>query len=152
MSSWPRQRDTTTTLPPTSREGELSPAASLYDPKSGRKMEVYTDLPGMQLYCGNYIHPNVVGKGGFLYQPRYGVCFETQYYPNAINIPSFFSPSPRRGREENYHHLPVLYRLKDFGHPSRMAICVGNVSVGSAGTDRSLTLVPVGPVTIRPSV
>ena len=81
-------------------EGELSLAASLYDPKSGRKMEVYTDLPGMQLYCGNYIHPNVVGKGGFLYQPRYGVCFETQYYPNAINIPSFSQPIAKAGVEK----------------------------------------------------
>ena len=71
-------------------------------------MEVYTDLPGMQLYCGNYIHPNVVGKGGFLYQPRYGVCFETQYYPNAINIPSFSQPVAKAGVEKK---TTTIYRF-----------------------------------------
>lgn len=81
-------------------EGTVSLAASLYDPASGRKMEVYTDLPGMQLYCGNYIIPGEVGKGGFLYQPRYGVCFETQYFPNAINIPAFSQPVAKAGVEK----------------------------------------------------
>lgn len=81
-------------------EGTLSLAASLYDPASGRKMEVYTDLPGMQLYCGNYIHSGEIGKGGFRYEPRYGVCFETQYFPNAINIPSFSQPIAKAGEEK----------------------------------------------------
>jgi aldose 1-epimerase len=80
-------------------EGELSLAASLYDPKSGRKMEVYTDLPGMQLYCGNYIASGAIGKGGVRYEPRYGVCFETQYFPNAINIPAFSQPVAKAGVE-----------------------------------------------------
>ena len=65
-------------------------------------------LPGMQLYCGNYIHPNVVGKGGFLYQPRYGVCFETQYYPNAINIPSFSQPIAKAEVEKK---TTTIYRF-----------------------------------------
>ncbi len=78
-------------------EGEISLAASLYDPVSGRKMEVYTDLPGMQLYCGNGIQSGARGKDGFLYQPRYGVCFETQYFPNAINLPSFSQPVAKAG-------------------------------------------------------
>jgi aldose 1-epimerase len=79
--------------------GELSLAATLYDPKSQRKMEVYTDLPGMQLYCGNYIQSGEIGKGGFRYEPRYGVCFESQYFPNAINIPSFAQPIAKAGVE-----------------------------------------------------
>lgn len=80
--------------------GQLSLAASLEDPTSGRKMEVYTDLPGLQLYAGNYIAPGSAGKGGFLYQPRYGICFETQYFPNALNIPSFPQPIVRAGEEK----------------------------------------------------
>ncbi|MBR6019752.1 MAG: galactose mutarotase [Lachnospiraceae bacterium] len=73
-------------------EDEMDLVAILYDPQSGRKMEVYTDLPGMQLYSGNFIDgskdPNP-GKGGVIYKKRDGVCFETQFYPNACNIPSF---------------------------------------------------------------
>ena len=76
--------------------------------QTGIVMEVFTTLPGMQLYCGNYIHPNVVGKGGFLYQPRYGVCFETQYYPNAINIPSFSQPVAKAGVEKK---TTTIYRF-----------------------------------------
>ena len=81
-------------------EGTVSLAASLYDPASGRKMEVYTDLPGMQLYCGNYIHSGEIGKGSFRYEPRYGVCFETQYFPNAINLPSFSQPVAKAGEDK----------------------------------------------------
>lgn len=72
-------------------------AASLYDPVSGRKMEVFTDLPGMQLYCGNYITPGLVGKGACIYGKRCGAAFETQYFPNAINIPSFQQPVQKAG-------------------------------------------------------
>ncbi len=73
-------------------DDEMELVASLYDPKSGRKMEVYTDLPGMQLYTGNFINPDGdpnKGKGGATYGKRAGVCFETQFYPNSCNIPSF---------------------------------------------------------------
>lgn len=77
--------------------GQMGLAASYYDPKSGRKMEVLTDLPGMQLYCGNYIADGLVGKGGHPYSARCGIAFETQYYPNAINIPSFPQPVEKAG-------------------------------------------------------
>ena len=77
--------------------GQMGIAASFYDPASGRKMEVYTDLPGMQLYGGNYINEGLVGKGGCTYGKRYGVAFETQYFPNAINIPSFPQPLEKAG-------------------------------------------------------
>lgn len=73
-------------------DDEMELVASLYDKKSGRKMDVYTDLPGMQLYSGNFINgaadPNK-GKGGVVYNKRDGVCFETQFYPNSCNIPTF---------------------------------------------------------------
>lgn len=94
-------------------EGQLSLAASLEDPASGRKMEVYTDLPGMQLYAGNYIAPDTSGKGGCLYQPRSGICFETQYFPNAVNIPAFSQPIAKAGEEKR---TTTVYRFSGIGN------------------------------------
>lgn len=91
--------------------GTLSLAASLYDPASGRKMEVYTDLPGIQLYCGNYIQSGEVGKGNFRYEPRYGVCLETQYFPNAINIPSFTQPIAKAGQKAQTSTVYRFYNV-----------------------------------------
>jgi len=69
---------------------------SLTDPASGRCMEMYTDLPGVQMYSANFLNADGGidgwGKGGRTYGRREGVCFETQYYPNAINTPNFPSP------------------------------------------------------------
>lgn len=73
-------------------EDEMELVASLYEEKSGRFMEVYTDCPGMQFYTGNFIDGEsdpAKGKGGIVYKKRDGVCFETQFYPNACNIPQF---------------------------------------------------------------
>ncbi len=71
---------------------ELTQVGSLMDPKSGRVMTFYTDLPGIQVYTGNYIKDTEVGKGSYNYTMRDGVCFETQYFPNAVNVPSFAQP------------------------------------------------------------
>jgi len=71
---------------------ELSFAARLSDPVSGRIMEVYTTEPGMQLYTGNFLTgqaPNDVGKGGKSYPVRSAVCLETQHFPDSPNKPSF---------------------------------------------------------------
>ena len=67
---------------------KLVKAAELYAEGSGINMEVFTDLPGVQIYTGNFID-NEVGKENAVYQKNQGVCFETQYFPNAINIPEF---------------------------------------------------------------
>ncbi len=72
--------------------GAFSLSAAAIDEKSGRKMEVYTDLPGIQFYTGNFLDEHVTGKGGVRYGKRHGYCFETQYYPNAVNMPGFASP------------------------------------------------------------
>lgn len=76
-------------------DGTLKEIATLEDPKSGRVMKVYTDLPGVQFYAGNCIDPQD-GKDGASYKKRSALCLETQYYPNTINEPSFpsavFSP------------------------------------------------------------
>ncbi len=64
---------------------------------SGRKMDVYTSLPGIQLYVGNYMNPDEIMKGGKKFVRRGGVALETQYFPNAINIPSFEQPVLKAG-------------------------------------------------------
>ena len=76
--------------------------AKLVEPKSGRVMEVFTDLPGMQFYTGNNIKPCEDSKDGVVYHKRDGVCFETQFYPNSCNIKEFPSPVLRAGEEYNY--------------------------------------------------
>ena len=79
--------------------GVFSLAAAAIDEESGRKMEVYTDLPGVQFYTGNFLDGQVPGKGGVKYARRQGYCFETQYYPNAVNMPGFASPIVKKGEK-----------------------------------------------------
>ena len=78
--------------------GEFAKVAELYSEVSGIRMEVYTDLPGVQMYAGNFIN-NETGKGGVVYQRRQGVCFETQLYPDAINHDNFQSPVVKKGEK-----------------------------------------------------
>lgn len=71
-------------------DGVLEKVAEVSENTSGRTMEIYTDLPGMQLYSGNFIVKED-GKNGTVYTKRTGVCFETQFFPNSVNVPSFQS-------------------------------------------------------------
>ena len=75
----------------------LKPAAAVYCEKTGIAMEIETDLPAIQLYTGNCIPENMAGKNGTVYQPRFGLCLETQYVPNAINMDGFDKPLLKRG-------------------------------------------------------
>lgn len=76
-----------------------NPCAILTDPASGRTMSVVTDCPGVQLYAANFL--NETGKGGVVYGKRYGICLETQYYPDAVNHPEWAQPFVKAG--EPYH-------------------------------------------------
>jgi len=78
---------------------DVEKVAELVDDKSGRKMEVFTDLPGLQLYTSNMLSPVKHGKDGATYGKRAGICFETQYFPNSCNIPSFPSCVLKAGKE-----------------------------------------------------
>lgn len=80
--------------------GIIRPIAKAYSEKSGITMEVFTDLPGVQFYSGNFID-NEVGKEGAVYTKRSGFCLETQYYPNAVNQQNFPSPILKAGEEYN---------------------------------------------------
>ncbi|MFC1783959.1 aldose epimerase family protein [Planctomycetota bacterium] len=86
-------------------QGELSLAARVYEPSSGRVMEIYTTEPGIQFYSGNFLDGSNVGKGGRTYQHRYGFCLETQHFPDSPNQPDFPSVTLRPG--EKYTHLTV---------------------------------------------
>lgn len=78
----------------------VNPCAILTDPESGRTMAVTTDCPGVQLYTGNFIQDEQ-GKDGVVYGPRSGVCLETQFYPNALNVPDWPQPVTLEGKK--YH-------------------------------------------------
>lgn len=64
-------------------------AVEVYEPTSGRVMEVFTTQPGVQLYTGNFLDGTITGKGGKVYKQRYGFCLETQHYPDSPNRPNF---------------------------------------------------------------
>ena len=75
---------------------EPEKAAEVYDPQSGRFMEVYTTKPGVQFYTGN--HLNEKGKGGADYKKHSGLCLETQYFPNSMKHTHFPRPFSERVR------------------------------------------------------
>ncbi len=79
--------------------GQYALAAKARDEESGREMEVWTDLPGIQFYTGNYLDFKLPGKEGKLYTAREGYCFETQYFPDAVHHPQFPSPILKKGEK-----------------------------------------------------
>jgi aldose 1-epimerase len=79
--------------------GDCALAGYVYDPESGRKMEVFTTQPGMQIYTGNWIEKQT-GKEGKTYDRQDAICLETQGFPNSPNIPFF--PSPVLRPEQKY--------------------------------------------------
>lgn len=63
--------------------------ATVYEPVTGRLMEVISDQPGVQFYCGNFLDGSVTGHGGKPYVYRSGLCLETGHYPDSPNHPDF---------------------------------------------------------------
>ncbi len=70
--------------------GKFKRVAELFSEESGIGMEVFTDLPGVQIYTANFVQ-NELGKDKVVYQQNQGVCFETQYYPDSLNHNNFKS-------------------------------------------------------------
>jgi aldose 1-epimerase len=79
------------------KPGALTPAAEVHDPKSGRVMKIATTEPGVQFYTGNYMDGTVTGKGGTVYKKNFGLCLETQHFPDSPNKPQFPSTVLRPG-------------------------------------------------------
>jgi aldose 1-epimerase len=69
--------------------GQLRVIAEIFEPTSGRVMEVFTTEPGVQFYTGNFLDGSITGKNGNVYQHRHGFCLETQHYPDSPNKPEF---------------------------------------------------------------
>jgi aldose 1-epimerase len=63
--------------------------AAVYDPSTGRVLEVLTDQPGVQLYTGNFLDGTQTGHGGKVYNYRSGFCLETQHFPDSPNQAAF---------------------------------------------------------------
>lgn len=79
-------------------DGELSLAARVKDPKSGRVLEVRTTQPGMQFYTGNHLGAGIQGKEAAVYGFRSGFCLETQHFPDSPNQPKFPSTELKPGQ------------------------------------------------------
>ena len=77
--------------------GQFAKVAEMTADVTGITMEVYTDLPGVQIYSGNFLVEEP-GKGGVVYEHRQGICFETQYYPDALNHAAFPSSLCKAGQ------------------------------------------------------
>jgi len=88
--------------------GTLRPAAEVYEPGTGRVMEVLTTEPGIQFYCGNFLDGSNIGKGGKPYAHRTGFCLETQHFPDSPNKPQFPSTILRPGQT---YRSQTVYRF-----------------------------------------
>jgi aldose 1-epimerase len=71
------------------KDGEMSLAAYVVDPKSGRRMDIFTEEPGIQFYGGNFMDGSDIGKYGKKFLYRESFALETQHFPDSPNQPSF---------------------------------------------------------------
>lgn len=70
-------------------KGHMNKAAELVDKESGRKLEVFTDMPGVQFYTANSFSRGTLGLNGKELKPHCAVCLESQFFPDAVHRPSF---------------------------------------------------------------
>ena len=88
--------------------GKLGLMARVYDPSSGRVMEVLSTEPGLQFYSGNFLDGTITGKGGWVYKHRSAFCMEPQHYPDSPNHPEFPSVVLKRGE---YYMNTIIYKF-----------------------------------------
>ncbi|MEM9282607.1 MAG: aldose epimerase family protein [Verrucomicrobiota bacterium] len=93
------------------KDGELTKAARLLDPETGRVMEISTNQPAIQFYGGNFLDGTVTGKGGVVYEHRTALCLETENYPDAPNNPKAPSAVLRPG-DTYYHKMVHTFSVK----------------------------------------
>lgn len=84
-------------------------AATCVGDKSGIRLDLYTDYPGVQFYCGNMIN-DFHGKS--LYKKQCAFCLEPQYFPNAVNIPEFLSPVIKAGATVR-HYIKYVFSAEN---------------------------------------
>ena len=83
----------------------LRKVATLYEPLSGRRMDVLTDQPGLQFYSGNFFDGSYAGKGGVPIGHRCALALETQAWPDGIHHENFPNTVLRPG--ETYTHTCI---------------------------------------------
>ena len=84
----------------------LTEAAEVYDPASGRVLQVLTTEPGLQFYTSNFLDGSIKGKGGVAYPRNAALCLETQHFPDSPNHPAFPSTVLRPG--EKFHSTTIF--------------------------------------------
>ncbi len=88
--------------------GKLGLQARVYEPTTGRVMEVWSTEPGLQFYAGNFLDGSIKGKNGKVYPRRSGFCMEPQHYPDSPNKPMFPTTELKPG--ETYQNT-IIYRF-----------------------------------------
>lgn len=89
----------------------LRSVGALQSHTTGIRMEVLTTEPAIQFYSGNFLNGKNIGKNGHAYQYRYGICLETQHYPDSPNKPEF--PSVVLNPDSVYHSV-TAYKFTTF--------------------------------------
>ncbi|HVN17940.1 MAG TPA: hypothetical protein VMU05_04185 [Dongiaceae bacterium] len=87
---------------------KLVEAAEVYDPASGRVMQVWTTEPGVQFYTSNFLDGSIKGKKGIAYPRNGALCLETQHFPDSPNHPAF--PTTRLNPGQKFHS-ETIYRF-----------------------------------------
>ena len=90
------------------KDNNLSLAARVVEPTSGRVLEVLTTEPGVQFYTGNFLDGTIKGKAGKVYQQRAGFCLETQHFPDSPNKANFLSTVLKPGQK---YATTTVYRF-----------------------------------------
>lgn len=90
------------------KPGEMTWAATVFDPSSGRKMEIFTEEPGLQFYGGNFMDGSDTGKSGKAYEYRESFALETQHFPDSPNQPNFPSIILHPGE---VYHTSSIYKF-----------------------------------------
>ncbi len=90
------------------KPGTLRLAARVFDPESGREMEVFTTQPGVQFYSSIGLNGSIKGKGGVAYQKYGAICLETQHFPDSPNRPNFPSTELKPGM---HFHSETIYKF-----------------------------------------
>jgi aldose 1-epimerase len=90
------------------RIGDLTTLAEVYEPTTGRVLEVLSTEPGLQFYSGNFLDGTLTGKNKWTYQFRNGFCMEPQHYPDSPNQPKFPTVVLKPG--QTYRNT-IIYRF-----------------------------------------
>jgi aldose 1-epimerase len=100
-------------------DGKLAFAARVYEPRSGRVMEIFTTEPGIQFYSGSGVAADRPGKNGHVYTRNAALALEPQHFPDSPNHPEFPSTILRPGEE---YRSRTVYRFSATHHPPRSEI------------------------------